>query len=501
MTSKLDYLKKYDANGADNEKEGKKKKKKQHTATQPRVLGMMMVDAEVDVLPTVAAVSAPGTTNMQSSLWDVGGEDDDDGPVVIETAETRKVAKGAWTAVDDVPNMPVPSSSTSSSIQLPRRTRHDSSDEDEDVPRRRPAIASTDNTSQARTTRHDSSDEDVPRRRPAAAAAALPEKSSQSRRTRHDSDDDEDASPPRRATVPSSSSTSDTMQITAIPSKQSITSNAASNRSQRHDSSDDDEDVPRRRPRVNDNSDEEPPRKPSLESAEAKGIPEGKRKKTASGHDAGLQSSSQFGKTEKELKAQRDLELSNADPSLLGSQAETVYRDRKGKKLDMLNEFMRQQAVKEGKEVKLEKAQMEWGRGSVQKEEAALARKEMEEIANEPFARTIDNPRLEAMRKEAIRDGDPMAEYFMQKKEKEEAVVGSSSSAHGNSSSLLHTKQKPQKPKYKGPLGLPNRFSILPGYRWDGIDRGNRYEHKILTKQNDRTALKEDEYRWSTQDM
>ena len=151
MTSKLDYLKKYDANGADNEKEGKKKKKKQHTATQPRVLGMMMVDAEVDVLPTVAAVSAPGTTNMQSSLWDVGGEDDDDGPVVIETAETRKVAKGAWTAVDDVPNMPVPSSSTSSSIQLPRRTRHDSSDDDEDVPRRRPVIASTDNTSQART--------------------------------------------------------------------------------------------------------------------------------------------------------------------------------------------------------------------------------------------------------------------------------------------------------------------------------------------------------------
>ena len=501
MTSKLDYLKKYDANSTDNGKEGKKKKKKQHTTTQPR---MMMVDAEVDVLPTVAPVSAPGTTTMQSSLWDVGGEDDDDGPVVIETAETLKVAKGAWTAVDDVPSIPVPSSSSSSSIQLPRRTRHDSSDDDEDVPRRRPAIASTDNTSQARTTRHDSSDEDVPRRRPAAtSAAAVPEKSSQSRRIRHDSDDD-DASPPRRTTVPSSSSsTVNTMQVTSTTTQQTTTnSNAASNRRQRHDSSDDDEDVPRRRPRVNDDSDEEPPRKPSIESAEVKGLPE-KRKKTASGHDAGLQSSSQFGKTEKELKAQRDLELSNADPSLLGSQAETVYRDRKGKKLDMLNEFMRQQAIKEGKEVKLKEAQMEWGRGSVQKEEAALARKEMEEIANEPFARTIDNPRLEAMRKEVIRDGDPMAEYFMQKKEKEEAMVGSSSSnaSGSSSSSSLLIKQKPQKPKYKGPLGLPNRFSIPPGYRWDGIDRGNRYEHKILTKQNDRTALKEDEYRWSTQDM
>ena len=45
------------------------------------------------------------------------------------------------------------------------------------------------------------------------------------------------------------------------------------------------------------------------------------------------------------------------------------------------------------------------------------------------------------------------------------------------------------------------RFHIFPGYRWDGIDRGNKYEHKILTKSNDRTALKEDEYRWSVSDM
>ena len=31
--------------------------------------------------------------------------------------------------------------------------------------------------------------------------------------------------------------------------------------------------------------------------------------------------------------------------------------------------------------------------------------KELEEMKNEPFARTIDDPRLEAMRKETIRDG------------------------------------------------------------------------------------------------
>jgi pre-mRNA-splicing factor CWC26 len=240
----------------------------------------------------------------------------------------------------------------------------------------------------------------------------------------------------------------------------------------------------------------------SVVAAEAKTANEDtKLRKTASGHDAGLQSGSTFGKTEKELKAQRDLELSGADPSLLGAEAETVYRDRKGKKLDMLNEFMRQQAVKAGKEVKLQQAQVEWGRGSVQKQEEVAAKQELEAIAAEPFARTVDKQRLEAMRKEVIRDGDPMAEYFMKKKEQDDEQQTKVAGGAGGSSSSSSIPVKPRKPRYKGPVGLPNRFGLLPGYRWDGVDRGNQYEHKILTRANDRAALKEDEYKWSVADM
>ena len=251
----------------------------------------------------------------------------------------------------------------------------------------------------------------------------------------------------------------------------------------RHDS-DDDASPPRKR--VGSPGDSSPPRA----VGEGAAVFVSKRRKTASGHEAGLQSSDVFGHRERELKALRDKELAGADASDMGVNAETVYRDRRGKKLDMLNEFMRQQAVREGKEVKIAKAQYAWGKGSVQKDEAEARRKELEEIANEPFARTAEDPRLEAMRKEVIRDGDPMAEFFRKKREE---------SACSENSAVGRVKKR--KPEYKGPAGPPNRFEIRPGYRWDGIDRGSAFEVKLLTRANDRAALKEDEYKWSVADM
>jgi hypothetical protein len=78
-------------------------------------------------------------------------------------------------------------------------------------------------------------------------------------------------------------------------------------------------------------------------------VPKGRLQVTASGHLAGLQSGDAFGSKERSIKAVRDQELAKSDPKLSGADAETTYRDKKGKKLDMLSEFMRQQAVQEGK--------------------------------------------------------------------------------------------------------------------------------------------------------
>ena len=184
--------------------------------------------------------------------------------------------------------------------------------------------------------------------------------------------------------------------------------------------------------------------------------------------------------------------LSVVDEAQAGKNAETVYRDRKGKKLDMLNEFMLQQAIQEGKAVRLEKAAYDWGRGTVQKESAADAKRELEILAAEPFARMADDPRMEAQRKQIIRDGDPMAEYFAKKQQEEASALSSSSS---------NFDLKPRKPVYKGPAPPPNRFNILPGYRWDASDRGNQWEGKLMKASNYRNSLKGDSAAWSMSDL
>lgn len=122
--------------------------------------------------------------------------------------------------------------------------------------------------------------------------------------------------------------------------------------------------------------------------------------------------------------------------------------------------------------------------------------KELEEIAAGPFARTVDDPKLEKMRKETIHSDDPMAEYIMRKRRKHsrEASVEKGNETTGAA-------RKSNKPMYSGPKVPINRFGILPGYRWDGIERGTQLEKRLLIKMNERSGIKEDEYRYLNSDL
>lgn len=56
-------------------------------------------------------------------------------------------------------------------------------------------------------------------------------------------------------------------------------------------------------------------------------------------------------------------------------------------------------------------------------------------------------------------------------------------------------------PLYKGPAPEPNRFGITPGYRWDGVNRGNGFEKKYFQSISARKAVSAEAYKWSTEDM
>lgn len=74
--------------------------------------------------------------------------------------------------------------------------------------------------------------------------------------------------------------------------------------------------------------------------------------------------------------------------------------------------MMRSLPARAGEKVEAAEAKYAWGRGKVQKEAEKQWKEEMDNIAAEPFARSIDDARLEAERKAEIRPDDPMAAYM-----------------------------------------------------------------------------------------
>jgi len=162
--------------------------------------------------------------------------------------------------------------------------------------------------------------------------------------------------------VPFSGVYSRTLQTAVAPSVTAVSSSSSFHA--RHDSdSDSDAEVPRRPVPVTYGDPAE-----TAATAAAASVPE--RALTASGMATGLLTGTQFAEAEAAARRKNDAALGGVDAHALGKGQETVYRDRRGRKLDALNEFMRQQAVSDGAAARLEAEVNKWGMGAKQQEDA-----------------------------------------------------------------------------------------------------------------------------------
>ncbi|ELU06842.1 hypothetical protein CAPTEDRAFT_228530, partial [Capitella teleta] len=432
--SKEEYLKRY-LSGSDVNKKGKKKRKKKPADSFGKS-NVKIVDDDVGFDKIDQIVKE----EEENDVEDLGLDDDDMGdnaPIVVgrvyKEGEANYQNDKIWKkiVIDD-------SDSNGDSDQSPvRRKRHDS---DQSPPRRG---------------RHDSDSDQSP-----------------PRRGRHDSDSDQ--SPPRKSRHDSDSDQSP-------PRK-------------RHQS-DSDQSPPRRRGHDSD-SDQSPPRRKTRE----KSVPVIKKEKldikikqekddrgrsqyTLGGAKAGLQSAKAMKHEAKKLKQKEEDAFAQMDDTILGKGAQTIQRDKSGKKRDMLMEA-EMEREKLAKEAAKQAKYKQWGKGLKQAEFQQNALDDALHESSKPLARYKDDQDLDAMLKAQERDGDPMLQFMRKKKAKQKKAKGD-----------------PERPRYRGPEGPPNRFGIMPGYRWDGVNRSIGFEAKLFNKRVESSTNKELAYKWSSYDL
>lgn len=208
------------------------------------------------------------------------------------------------------------------------------------------------------------------------------------------------------------------------------------------------------------------------------------REQMSSGHVAGLQQAQDFTKAEHKIQTRRRREAqAMVDEHGMG---ETVYRDAEGRR-QVHDDATSTDPT--GNQRRLQQQTFYLNQGKLQQQERENVLRERQQLQESSFARTTQDDDLERMKKNAMREGDPMADYQQ----------GGSSQSFSDGKST--TKDIKNRPIYKGPPAPPNRYQIRPGYRWDAVHRGNGFEEKLLASQFGAQRKKEEAYRWSSADM
>ncbi|GJQ11345.1 hypothetical protein GpartN1_g3136.t1 [Galdieria partita] len=208
----------------------------------------------------------------------------------------------------------------------------------------------------------------------------------------------------------------------------------------------------------------------------------------------GLQSADDIKEQSREMRGKDGAKVTGQES--LPKHSDTVYRDRRGKKLASYEEYVNS---RKRKSLFMSEPEYTWGAGIVQKN---LADEERERLANESnrdFAVYKTNEELNEKQRQKLRWGDPLLSHRNQKQKHVSQVsndiLSSQGRDHKSYSSVASSK------RYQGPPAPPNRFNIEPGPRWDGIDRSNGFEKKVFEKIARKKAMEDFAYRISVEDM
>nr|ACC68863.1 BUD13 homolog (predicted) [Rhinolophus ferrumequinum] len=253
-----------------------------------------------------------------------------------------------------------------------------------------------------------------------------------------------------------------------------------------HQDSDTDLSPPRNRPRhQSSDSDLSPPRrKPRAKSSDSDlSLP--RRTQPLGKKAAHMYSGAQTGLVLTDIQREQQ-ELKKRDQETMAFEAEfqyaeTVFRDKSGRKRDLKLERLEQRRKAE-KASERDELYAQWGKGLAQSRQQQQNVEDAIKEMQKPLARYIDDEDLDRMLREQEREGDPMANFIRKNKAKE-------------------NKNKKVRPRYSGIAPPPNRFNIWPGYRWDGVDRSNGFEQKRFSRLASKKAVEELAYKWSVEDM
>jgi pre-mRNA-splicing factor CWC26 len=213
----------------------------------------------------------------------------------------------------------------------------------------------------------------------------------------------------------------------------------------------------------------------------------------------GLQTAEETARLEAAASSARRAADGKASRAVRRAEAEqTVYRDATGRRIDISMKRAEARAA-EQERLRQEKREKEEAMGDVQRREKEEKRQAVEEARFLGVARFADDEGLNEEMRGVGRWGDPMLGYMSEKKtdpRSTEDIGGGDVGGGGGARTTSTAARGSQRSKEYQGAAAPNRYGIRPGWRWDGVDRGNGFEKEWFQARGRKSRNENLKYQW-----